>query len=64
MNTLRAQSRARFPAWSRKQRARWVLAKVYASRVHPHYARMLPLTIEQIPARRDEFAPRTLREAM
>lgn len=62
--SLRAQSRTMFPNWSRSQRARWVRAKLIAARVHPHYAHMLPMTAQQIPARRDEFAPRTLREAL
>lgn len=62
--TLRQQSRAMFPQWTRRQRARWILAKVYASRCHPHYARLLPLTAEAIPQRAHEFAPRTLSEAM
>lgn len=62
--SLRAQSRTMFPNWSRRQRARWVRAKLIAARCAPHYARLLPLTAEAIPQRQHEFAARTLREAL
>lgn len=60
---LRAESRRRFPLWSRSQRARWVLARLRAARLTPHYAKLLPMYAHQIGRRESVFAPRTLQEA-
>lgn len=50
----------RFPQWSNAQRERWVLAKLRAARLTPHYAKMLPLTVDAIPKSDAVFCPRVL----
>lgn len=62
--SLRQQARERFPQWSRAQQARWVLAKRRAAKLDPKWARMIPLTADQIPPPNTQFTPRTLRELM
>lgn len=58
--SLRVESRARFPNWSRRMRAKWVLAKMRARRCTPHWARMVPMTADQIPRAETQFCLRTL----
>lgn len=58
---LRRRSRELFPTASRHLRAQWVLKRLRADRLPPHYASLLPLT--QPAAELCVFAPRTLAEA-
>lgn len=60
MSTLRAESRRRFPGWSRHMRAKWVLARLRAARIPPHWCKLVPLSAPAAHADQ-QFAPRTLR---
>lgn len=64
MSNLRQEARTRYPTWSRAQQARWVLAKLRAARITPHWAKMVPLTVAEIPRPDSQFCPRTLRASL
>ena len=62
--SLRGDAERVFPHWNEAQREKWVRAKLYAQRCTPRFARLPPMTMEQLARPTQPFAPRTLKEAV
>lgn len=52
-----------WPNWTWQRRRRWIRHARYASHCAPAYAKLLPMTQDQITPHERVFAPHTLREA-